>query len=414
MSSVYKPPGVHIESAGDRFISVERIESAIPAFLGLAQKGPRNEPVRVGTFEQYARQFGDDESHFSQAVRGFFDNGGKKAYIINVKPQGGMDPTPDDYIGTQGGGGLRGLLVAERIEDVDLVVAPDVAGQYKKSVGFPELKHVLAVQRALVEHCERMQDRFAILDTPQNLKVEEAIAWRRNFDSAFGAVYYPWIRTRIGEEVGPPIPPSGHIAGLYAMADKTEGVHRAPANLKIEGLVDTDRRLRKRERDFLFEHNINSISPFPGRGVRTWGARTLSSDASWKQINVRRLFINIRKSIELYTQWVVFEPNEPTLWKKVVRTLDVFLRDFWQQGALLGKSQEEAFYVKCDEETNPPETRDAGMLICEIGIAPVRPAEYIVVRLHQYTKERTDTEDKKDEAAPPAAGGEAAAAAVAG
>jgi uncharacterized protein len=405
MASVYKPPGVNIESAGDRFVSIERIESGVPAILGLAQKGPRNEPVRVGNYEQFRRIFGDEDSHLCHAVRGFFDNVGKKAYIINVAPEGGLDPTPDDWIGTQGGGGPRGLALAERLDDVDLILAPDLCGQHKKSVGFPELKHVLAVQRAIVDHCERMADRFAILDTPQGLKIEEAIEWRRQFDTNYAAIYYPWIRTRVGEQVGAPIPPSGHIAGLYAATDRGEGVHRAPANLKLEGLVDTDRHLRKRERDHLFDHNLNCISPFPGRGVRTWGARTMSSDEAWKQVNVRRLFIAIRKSIDLYTQWVVFEPNEYSLWKKVTRTVEVFLRDYWQEGALLGASQPEAFYVKCDEETNPPESRDAGMLICEIGIAPVRPAEYIIVRLHQFTKERTDV-DK--EAPPPAEAAQAA------
>ena len=409
MSSLYKPPGVHIESAGDRYVSVERVESGVAAFLGLTQKGPRNEPVRIGTYEQFARVFGDDDSVFAQSMRGFFDNGGRKAYVINVRAEAGLDPTPDDYIGAQGSTNLRGLAVAERLEDIDLLVCPDVVAQYKKSVGFPDLKHVLAVQRAMVDHCERLHDRFAILDTPADFKVDDVLDWRRHFDSSHAALYYPWIRVRVGNEVGDPIPPSGHLAGLFAMTDKVEGVHRAPANLKLEGLVDTGKRLKKKERDHLFDHNVNTIAPFPGRGLRTWGGRTLSSDSAWKQINVRRLFINIRKSIELYTQWVVFEPNEPALWKRIVRTLEVFLRDFWQQGALLGAAQEEAFFVKCDDETNPPESRDAGMLICEIGIAPVVPAEYIIVRIHQFTKERTDS----DKEAATGAAGEAAAAAAA-
>jgi phage tail sheath protein FI len=395
MASLYKSPGVHIESAGDRYIQLERVQTGVPVIIGLAQKGPFNDPVCVGTFEQYARVFGDDQSHLAQGVRGFFDNGGKKAFVLNVRPESGLDPTPDDYIGALGTAN-RGLRLAERLEGADLVICPDMVGQLRRSIGFPTLDQVLAVQRAMVDHCERMRDRFAILDTPDGFKVDDVIKWRRHFDTSHAALFYPWIKVRIGDKVGPPIPPSGHLAGLFAATDQVEGVHRAPANIPLEGLVDVGLRIKKRDRDFLFDHGVNTLVAFPARGMRAWGGRTMSSDTSWKQINVRRLFITIRKSIELYSQWVVFEPNEPGLWKRLVRTIEVFLRDFWKQGALLGQDQGEAFYVKCDEETNPPEARDAGMLVCEIGIAPTRPAEYLIVRIQQFTRERTD--EAKEEA----------------
>jgi uncharacterized protein len=402
VASLYKPPGVHIESAGDRYIPLERVDTGVAGILGVSSRGPRNQPVLVGTYEQYAKVFAADESHLSMGVRGFFDNGGKKAYVINVAAEGGLDPTPDDYIGAQGGG-ERGLVALERIDDVDLIVAPDLVSWYKRSVGFPSLDHVKAVQRAMIEHCERLHDRFAILDMPQDFKPDEALEWRRQFDTSHAAIYYPWVKTRVGNDVSAPIPPSGLVAGMYAATDRAEGVHRAPANLKLEGLIDVSTRIKKRERDRLFDHGVNTLASFPGRGFRPWGGRTMSSDSAWKQINVRRLFINIRKSIERYTQWVVFEPNEPTLWKRITHTVEVFLRDYYRQGALLGAQAEEAFYVKCDEETNPPESRDAGMLICEIGIAPVRPAEYIIVRIHQFTRERTEAGEP--EAAAPAATG---------
>jgi phage tail sheath protein FI len=391
MSSLYKSPGVHIESAGDRYIPLERVQTGVCAFLGVTAKGARNEPTRIGSWEQYKKLFGDDDSHMAQGVRGFFGNGGTSAYILNIAPPGGLDPVPDDYIGSQGVE-EHGLRKLERIEDIDLIAAPDLAGQYGKSVGFPERSNILAVQRAIVDHCENMHDRFAILDAPRNLNVDEIVEWRRNFDTSHAALYYPWIKVRIGENVGEPIPPSGHIAGLFAQCDKREGVHRAAANVKLEGIVDVATRLKKRERDHLFEKQINTLVPFPGRGLRTWGARTLSSDSQWKQINVRRIFILVRKSIEIFAQWVVFEPNEPGLWKKLTRSIDVFLGDLWTDGALLGGAKDEAFYVKCDEETNPPESRDAGQLIVEIGISPVRPAEYIVVRIHQFTREHTDAD----------------------
>jgi Bacteriophage tail sheath protein len=270
------------------------------------------------------------------------------------------------------------------------------------SVGLLGSEHVLAVQRAVVDHCERMHDRFALLDSLPGQGLRETIQWRRHFDSSHAALYFPWLKVRRGEQVLPPVPPSGHIAGYIAHLDRTEGVHRAPANQPLEGLVDVARWVRKRERDDAFDHRVNTLLPFPGRGIRVWGARTLSSDQAFNQINVRRIFILVRKSVEKYAQWVVFEPNEPSLWKRLKRSIEDFLQDLWRQGALLGGTKEEAFYVKCDEETNPPEARDAGQLICEIGLAPVRPAEFIVVRIHQWTRERTDAEK---EPAPAAAAG---------
>ena len=404
MPSLYKSPGVHIESAGDRYIPLEGVETGVTAFLGCCAQGPRNEPTRIGSLEQFTKLFGDEEGFLASGVRGFFDNGGKTAYIVNVAPEGGLDPTPDDYIGQQGTE-PRGLQVLERIEHVDLVVAPDLMQQYKKSIGFQQPEHVLAVQKAMVEHCEKLHDRFAILDAMPGHVLQEAIEWRRHFDSSHAAFYFPWIKVRRGDEVLDPVPPSGHIAGSFARADDIEGVHRAPANQPIEGLVDVAQRVRKRERDVAFDHRVNTLVAFPGRGIRVWGARTLSSDPAFTQINVRRLFILIRKSVEKYAQWVVFEPNEPTLWKKLTRSVDVFLSDLWKQGALLGGSAEEAYYVKCDDETNPPEARDVGQLICEIGISPVKPAEFIVVRIHQWTREHTDEKAEQPAAEP----GEAAA-----
>ena len=275
--------------------------------------------------------------------------------------------------------------------------------QYRRSVAFMEAEDVLAVQRAMIDHCEKLHDRFCLLDPLPGHGLKEALEWRRHFDSSHASFYFPYIKVRKGEEVLAPLPPSGHIAGMIARNDKVEGVHRAPANQPLEGLVDVAQRVRKRERDAAFDQRVNTLVPFIGRGIRIWGARTLSSDPSFVQINVRRLFILVRKSVEKYAQWVVFEPNEATLWKKIVRTVDVFLADLWKQGALVGAAQDEAYYVKCDEETNPPESRDVGELVCEIGISPVKPAEFIVVRIHQWTRERTDAD--KEEPAAAVAGG---------
>jgi phage tail sheath protein FI len=367
------------------------VETGVTAFLGATATGPRHEPTRVGSFEQYDKVFGSGDDFMTHGVRGFFDNGGRTAYIVNITPEGGLDPAPDDYIGQQGTK-ERGLRALERIDDADLLVAPDLMFQYGRSVAFQEESRVLAVQRAMLEHCEKLRDRFCLLDPLPGHGLSQALEWRRQFDSSHASFYFPFIKVRRGEEVLAPIPPSGHIAGMIARNDKLEGVHRAPANQPLEGLVDVAQRVRKRERDHAFENRVNTLVPFIGRGIRIWGARTLSSDAAFAQINVRRLFILVRRSVEKYAQWVVFEPNEPALWKKIARTIDVFLADLWKEGALVGATQDEAYYVKCDEETNPAEARDAGELVCEIGIAPVKPAEFIVVRIHQWTRERTDAD----------------------
>jgi len=410
MPNLYKSPGVHVESAGDRYIALEKVETGVTALLGVCAQGPRQEPVRIGSYSQYEKVFGGDDGIMALSVRGFFDNGGRTAYIINVEPEGGLDATPDDFIGQQGVKS-RGLRILENIDDVDLIAAPDLMNQYKKSIGFPEPQHVLAVQRAIIEHCEKMHDRFALLDSLPDMSIDDALEWRGHFDTSHAAFYYPWVKVRVGNEIAPPVPATGFIAGLYARADLTEGVHRAPANIPIEGIVDVSRHLKKRERDHMFDHRVNTLNAFPARGLRIWGARTLSSDQSFKHINVRRLFILIRKSIEKYAQWVVFEPNEPSLWKRLTRSIDSFLNDMWTQGALVGGTKEEAYYVKCDEETNPPEARDVGQLLCEIGISPVRPAEYIIVRITQFTRERTDEE--KEEVAEQEAAAQVAAEAAA-
>src|SRR5207302_7778487 len=335
MPSLYKSPGVHIESAGDRYVRLEAVETGVTAFLGVTLQGPRQQPVRIGSFEQFEKVFGDDQGFFSAGVRGFFENGGRTAYVVNVEPEGGLDPTPDDYIGAMGAE-WRGLRALERLDDVDLLAAPDLMQQYGKSMGFTQPEHVLAVQRGMVDHCERMPDRMAPLDALPGMDVRAAVEWRGHFDSSHAAFYFPWIRIRRGEDVLPPVPPSGHIAGSIARNDQLEGVHRAPANQKIEGLVDVSTRVRKRERDYAFDHRINTLIAFPGRGIRIWGARTLASDQAFMQINVRRLFILIRKSVEKYAQWVVFEPNEESLWKKVTRAVDVSLNAPWTPGALPG------------------------------------------------------------------------------
>jgi hypothetical protein len=181
------------------------------------------------------------------------------------------------------------------------------------------------------------------------------------------------------------VPPSGHMAGIWARSDDARGVHKAPANEVVRGAISLELQVTKPEHDLLNPQGINVIRAFPGRGIRVWGARTLSSDPAWRYINVRRLFNYIEGSILLGTQWVVFEPNDMKLWERVKRTINAFLVRVWRDGALFGATPSEAFYVKCDGELNTAETIDAGQLIVEIGIAPVKPAEFVVFRIAQFS-----------------------------
>jgi len=241
----------------------------------------------------------------------------------------------------------------------------------------------------MITHCELMGDRMAILDPPPGYGPQQVKEWRTeksNYDSKFAALYYPWI------EVFDPLtgrkatmPPSGHMAGIWARNDEARGVHKAPANEVVRGAIGLATQLTKGEHDQLNPVGVNCIRAFPGRGIRVWGARTLSSEAEWRYLNVRRLFNYLEESILNGTQWVVFEPNDDALWARIRRTISAFLVNEWRKGALFGLTPDEAFYVKCDRETNPAEGIDAGQVVCEVGVAPVKPAEFVIFRLAQFS-----------------------------
>jgi phage tail sheath protein FI len=277
--------------------------------------------------------------------------------------------------------GLEGLEVAE---DVTMVSCPDIMAAYQ--AGAIDREGVKAVQLAMINHCERMGDRVAILDPLPDLSPQEVKRWRErdtNFDSKYAALYYPWIKVA-GNGHALSVPPSGHMAGIYARNDNERGVHKAPANEIVRGALEPAVQITKGEQDTLNPIGVNCIRSFTGRGLRVWGARTLSSDPAWRYVNVRRLFNYVEKSIERGTQWVVFEPNDPDLWARIKRDVGAFLTGAWREGMLFGRSPEEAFFVKCDEELNPPDVRDRGQLFIDIGLAPVKPAEFVIFRLSQW------------------------------
>ena len=287
--------------------------------------------------------------------------------------------------------GLAGL---EAIDEVTMVCVPDLMAGYLG--GQLSREDVKAIQLAVMAHCEQMKDRFAILDSLPDLNAQEVNDWRMKeagYDSKYAALYYPWIyvanpMASNGGASSIKIPPSGHLAGLYARVDSERGVHKAPANEILRGAIRLETQITKGEQDILNPNGINCIRAFPGRGIRVWGARTVSSDASWRYINVRRLFNMVEESIQDGTQWAVFEPNDPELWAKIRRDIGAFLTNIWRTGALFGLTADQAFFVKCDAENNPPEVRDAGQLFVDIGIAPVKPAEFIIFRIGQSSSEQ--------------------------
>ncbi|MGW4114415.1 phage tail sheath family protein [Actinosynnema sp. NPDC004786] len=280
--------------------------------------------------------------------------------------------------------GMGGL---ESVDEVTMVVAPDLMSAYRR--GLIDLEGVKTVQLAMISHCEQMGDRVALLDAPPGMNAQKIRTWRldeANYDSKYAVLYYPWIKVfDPANGRNTLVPPAGHIAGVWSRNDNERGVHKAPANEVIRGAVDLEINISKSEQDLLNPIGVNCVRSFPGRGIRVWGARTLSSDPAWRYLNVRRLFNFLEESILLGTQWVVFEPNDDRLWASIRRNITGFLTEQWRRGALFGRTPAEAFYVKCDRENNPRESIDLGQVVCEIGVAPVKPAEFVVFQLSQFS-----------------------------
>jgi hypothetical protein len=323
--------------------------------------------------------------NFVAGVNGFYDNGGGKAYVYLM----GTGDTDTSIRENQAD--KLGLYAFDDVDDIALMAAPGLNGNQQKE---------------MLELCEVRKDRFAILDgtivSDGNMDIPAS-------NKGYGAIYTPWLKVTkpswfVGNQdhiqvTGPNrrklikaeknelfVPPSGHMAGLIARVDGERGVHKAPANEIVMGITGLSQNINRLEQGQYNDRGINVIRIFKDRGIRVWGARTLGtmSDASWKYINVRRLFIMIEQSIMLGSQWAVFEPNDHTLWKKLTRDVRAYLMRVWRSGALFGQTPEEAFYVKCDDETNPRYLIDAGQVNVQIGICPVKPAEFVVFSIGQW------------------------------
>lgn len=336
-------------------------------------------------FSEFKKSFGDfsldnSQNNLAQAVYGFFRNGGTRCYVVRV--------TSENEASVK-----AALDKFEAIDEIAIVAAPGITNK--------------TVLDAIASHCKAVQDRVAILDCPlektddsnppSTTKIDPSNI-NSNKDvlpsnSDYAAFYFPWIKvfdpiTKLKNPSGDglrDVPPSGHIAGVYARVDTQRGVHKAPANEVLVGAADLMYNVSKAQQAGLNSQGINCIRNLNGN-IRVWGARTLGGEANgeFKYINVRRLFNYLRESIDEGTQWTVFEPNSPDLWARIRRNVNAFLLTVWRSGALFGDTPEQAFYVKCDEETNPPEFRDQGMVVTEIGVAVVKPTEFVIFQLSQW------------------------------
>jgi len=379
----YLTPGVYVEevAAGPR--PLQAVGTSTAGFVGVAptREARPNEAVAINDWSQFRRVFTAENSTstaLGQAVFGFFANGGSRCYVVNIG-------SAESIVG--GGGGRSGLRALEEIDEVAIIAAP----------GF----HDAEAHDALIGQCERLGDRFAILDCPPQVEDLDDLAEIAELDATgapsgsglrprsspggYGAFYFPWITARdpIDGSIKPTAP-SGYLAGVYARTDAGRGVHKAPANEPIQGALGLTYRVTHAEQGSLNSAGVNCLRSLPGAGIRVWGARTVAAAASeWRYVPVRRLFNMVRETIAIGTRWTVFEPNDATLWKAISRDVRAFLTGLWRDGALQGTTAEEAFFVKCDAETNPPDVIQAGQVVILVGIAPVRPAEFIVFRIGQ-------------------------------
>jgi phage tail sheath protein FI len=309
----------------------------------------------------------------------------------------GLDfPTPDQLLGQEADPDIAnvkatGLEALGEIDDIAIVALP-TAGAY------PQDDEVKTAADNLIGHAEKYRYRIAVVDGPQGSSLTEIRNFRGQFDSKYAALYHPWIE--ILDPLYPPVPgvpprklllpPSGFVTGIYARSDIERGVHKAPANEVVHGLTRFEININKGRQDVLNPEGVNCLRFFEGRGSRVWGARTMSSDPEWKYVNVRRLFIYIEHSLDKATQWAVFEPNNERLWKNIRQTVEDFLLVLWRDGALIGDKPEQSYFVRCDRTTMTQNDLDNGRMICLVGVAPSRPAEFVIFRVGQWTADATD------------------------
>jgi phage tail sheath protein FI len=396
----YLAPGVYVEEVPSAIKPIAGVGTSTAAFVGLSadiadtDMPPKpsgghytqvaaKTPQPLNNWGEFRQHFGDfrlENQYLAHAVYGFFNNGGTRCWVNRVTAIGDVSSAIEQFAS---------------VDEIAIVAAPLPPDAVDATV---TQAAVNAIQDKLVSHCQLLENRVAVLDGARDIKndnlvisIDDSGIWRPAANpKGYGSFFFPWI------EVADPlqaagthitIPPSGHVSGIYARSDGERGVHKAPANEVVLGALGVRYRVSKILQKTLNPKGVNCIRPFNGT-IKVWGARTLASDPAgdpeWVYTNVRRLFNYLRESIDKGTQWVVFEPNDRALWAKITRNITAFLTNVWRAGALFGSTPQEAFFVKCDDETNPPAVRDLGQVVTEIGVAVVKPAEFVIFRISQW------------------------------
>ncbi len=378
----YRAPGVYVEEVPSGLKPIEGVPTSIAGFVGTTERGPC-EPTQLTSLGEFGEIYGwpAPDSFLAAALEGFFANGGERCHVARVVPaRAGGAIEAADYIGDRARPieERTGLAALEAIDEIALVSVPDEVRRTPTDLS--------AVTQAAIDQCERTRDRFCIVSAPGCLRDLNRLPPRPA--SAYAAYYYPWIEVRDPASGKPRlVPPGGHVAGLYARVDRSRGVHESPANEVVHGALGLEFPVNQAMQEALNPLGVNSLREFPGRGILVWGARTLSPDPEWRYVAVRRLFLFLEESIDKGTQWVVFEPNGEPLWARVRQLVEHFLLGQWRAGALQGATPEDAFFVRCDRSTMTQNDIDNGRLVCLIGVAPVKPAEFVIFRIGQFTAE---------------------------
>jgi phage tail sheath protein FI len=378
----YLHPGVYIKEVGAHPSVIEGVSTNVVGFIGKTEHIKKDDfdngtlldvPTRITSWTEYSEKYGNyDKEHspyLALSVKGFFDNGGTVCYIVRVPDQA----STADFIGDSGDSGdtKKGLAALENV-DINIICMPGVTN--------------VVVQQAMIKHCENLKYRFCILDSVESADIYSLKECRSHLDSSYGALYYPWLKVTGDSGDVVVMPPSGFIAGVFARMDAARGVHKPPANAGFNSSVDVLVDIDDTQQDVLNSLHINCLRFFPNRGVVIWGARTLSSDPEWKYLSVRRLFNFIEESIYKGTLWAVYEPNDKILWAAIKSTIETFLIQLWREGMLQGGKADEAFFVQCDRSVHTQDDIDNARVRINIGLAPLKPAEFIVIKMMQSTR----------------------------
>ncbi len=386
--------GVYAEKGNPNPGPISGVGTSATAFAGPTGQGPVGSVSGpLTSFKDFVGAYGGAATlklssttllnYMALAVWGFFENGGQQLYVSRVASADGsnnFDPVTDYR---------KALAALTGVKNISIVAAPGSSMFGGSGGAVPSPAQAAGIVGELIAHASEMRYRIAVLDSPPGYSTSDIETLRSKIDSSYAALYYPWVTMAnplAGTKGTISVPPSGFVCGVYVRTDMQQGVFKAPANQQMIGATGLERAIGDTEESALSGPGINCLRGFPGRGELVWGARTVSSDQDWKYVNVRRYFAYLENSIEQGTQWVVFEPNGPALWASIRNAINEFLLTEWRRGGMQGVTASQAFFVKCDSSTMTQDDIDHGRVICLVGVAMIRPAEFVILRIGWQTK----------------------------